>query len=127
MNEQRAKQLILVTTGATVVITTVGTLNQKGELPSAKVPLGAFIAGVMLEVLAEFEPQIAGGLAVIALITTVFVYGQPAFDALGEITNTKAGPAKPPSGPLVGGMMTPPPGGWPTGPLLPGESVYTGP
>lgn len=88
MDSGQAKKLVLVATGGMVVVTTLSTLGTDHRLPSAKVPVGAFIAGMMLAVGAEFAPEVAGALAGVALISTVFVYGGPAFAALHRYTAT---------------------------------------
>jgi hypothetical protein len=60
------------------------------EMPPVRTWIGLTFAGVGMAVMAETSPNIAGGLALLMLTTSVFVYGKPAWDA---ITNATQGPA----------------------------------
>jgi hypothetical protein len=89
MTPAAAKQLVVVSTGSIVVISTVSSLGAEGTLPSAKVPVGGLVAGVMLAVFAEFQPTTAAALAVTALLTSTFVYGGPAWKAIAQFLGRK--------------------------------------
>lgn len=86
MTPEKAKTIVIVGTGGTVLIGTVSLIARTGELPSATVPLGGFIAGVMLALLAEFAPEVAAAFAAVGLITSIFVYGGDAVLTLRNLT-----------------------------------------
>lgn len=68
------------------------------ELPPVRTWVGLTFAGVGLAVLAQSQPNLAGGMALLMLTTSVFVYGKPAWDAISDATNSgprKIGKAKP--------------------------------
>lgn len=88
MTPAESKRLIVTSISGVAIVAAVGKVHETGEIPSVAIPLGALSAGVMLALLAEVQPDIAGKVAAIALITSIFVYGRPAFDAI----NTALGP-----------------------------------
>lgn len=57
------------------------------ELPPIRTWIGLTFAGVGLAVAAQTSPELAGGLALLMLTTSVFVYGKPAWDAISAATN----------------------------------------
>jgi hypothetical protein len=70
------------------------------QMPPVRTWIGLTFAGVGMAVMAETSPNIAGGLALLMLTTSVFVYGKPAWDAI--TTATEGAPkrihkAKPPA------------------------------
>lgn len=56
------------------------------ELPPIRTWIGLSFAGIGLSVLAQNSPDLAGGLALLMLTTSVFVYGKPAWDAIADAT-----------------------------------------
>lgn len=81
MTSAQAKRLILVAVVAGGGLAVVRAYS-KGESPSARIGLGATMAGVMLSVLAEVKPKIAGGLAMVMLSTAVFYVGGDAWKGI---------------------------------------------
>lgn len=82
MDAPSAKRLVVMATAGSVGITTLASLQRDGELPSARLPLGAMAAGIMLAVLAEFWPSGAGGFAIIMLLTTALTTGADAWKGI---------------------------------------------
>lgn len=66
----------------------------KGDVPPVRTWIGMSFAGIGLAVMAQSWPDIAGGLAMLILITSVFVYGKPAYDAISKATSGKATASK---------------------------------
>lgn len=62
------------------------------EMPPVRTWIGLTFAGVGLSVLAQSWPDVAGGVAILMILTSVFVYGKPAWDAISAATTSK-GPA----------------------------------
>lgn len=63
----------------------------KNDLPPVRTWIGLTFAGLGLSVMAQSWPDLAGGMAMLIVITSVFVYGGPAWDAISKATKpTKA-------------------------------------
>lgn len=58
----------------------------KGDMPPVRTWIGLTFAGMGLAVMAQSWPDIAGGIAMLVLITSVFVYGGPAYAAISKAT-----------------------------------------
>lgn len=58
----------------------------KGNVPSARIGVGVAISGAMLLVLAEFSPQLAGAFGALILVTSAFVTGATAWQAITRVT-----------------------------------------
>lgn len=80
--DQAKRYAILGAAGATAV----ASLNSltKGEWPSARIPLGGFVAGAMLAAMAEVWPAGAAGFSMVLLTTAVFVVGGDAWTGLSR-------------------------------------------
>lgn len=88
MNTDRANGLVL--TGVTVSAALVLVKHAaNGELPEARWYVGVAVAGLGLAVLAQTAPTLAGGLAVLMVLTSALVYGGPAWDALSAAVGDK--------------------------------------
>jgi hypothetical protein len=61
------------------------------DMPPARTWIGLSFAGVALSVMAQSWPDLAGGIAMLLVITSVFVYGGPAWTAISK--SLKAKPA----------------------------------
>jgi hypothetical protein len=59
------------------------------KTPGLRIAIGLFASGFLLTGLAEVSPEIASGLAVLAVTTAAFVYGAPAWAALTRATSKK--------------------------------------
>lgn len=71
MNAATAKRWIILAMVGAAASTTVTSISQGDGLPSVRTVIGATIAGLMLTALADVQPEIAGGLAAIALLVVV--------------------------------------------------------
>lgn len=70
---------------ATAVVAASSTLAS-GGVPGIRMAAGLAFTGMGLAAASMFAPDLAGGLSVLILTTTVFVYGKPLADAVGSIT-----------------------------------------
>lgn len=91
MNTANAKQLVVVATMATGLLTVIALYHQ-GKTPSPRVGVGVVASGVILATVAEVAPEIAAGFAVLMLTTAAFVVGGDAW--AGVSAATAATPAK---------------------------------
>ncbi|MFG3244844.1 hypothetical protein [Streptomyces sp. NPDC048157] len=60
----------------------------KGDMPPVRTWIGLTFAGMALSVMAQSWPDMAGGIAMLVLLTSVFVYGKPAYDAINKATKS---------------------------------------
>lgn len=81
--EARGQQLIVGCLTATAVVAAGSTaFDGDGRGPGMRLVVGVSVAAATLATVNMFAPDIAGGMAVLVLTTTVFVYGGPLFDAI---------------------------------------------
>jgi hypothetical protein len=86
--------MILVAMTITVVVATVETVadtHQHG-ISVAKIFVGGFLATGMLLGLSYFLPEFAGGLAVVAMVTTLVDRGKTFSELVTKVTGAKALP-----------------------------------
>lgn len=86
MTTDRANGLVLTSlalSGALVVIREA-TDGDSDRVPPVRFMVGWVIAGAGLAALAQMAPQLAGGLAVLMLVTASLVYGGPAWKAISK-------------------------------------------
>lgn len=81
----QAKRFVLVGVGGTAVLATIGTYRA-GRTPSPRIAVGAVTAGVILAVLAEVLPDLAGALALLMLTTAAFVTLQGGWEGISAAT-----------------------------------------
>lgn len=74
MTSGQAKRYVLLAMVLSAGIATVRPL-MRAELPSVSVPIGVFVAGLMLALLSEFAPSLAGAFAVLIVVTTLLTAG----------------------------------------------------
>lgn len=86
MNATDAKKVVIVSTAGTAVVAAVGAMRSTGQVPARRLVIGAFVAGVGLATLAEFQPPIAAGIATLMLVTGLFVMSGDAMAAITEMT-----------------------------------------
>lgn len=89
MSAARAKRLVLLAMLVAGGTATLRAMRNEGRLPSVRVPIGTFIAGVMLATLAEFAPALAGGLAMLVLVSSALVSAD-AWKGLATATGSAA-------------------------------------
>lgn len=86
MSDTEAKRYVLLAM-LTVGLVTVGrSLATEGELPSVQVPIAIFIVGLFLALAAEIAPPVAGGLAVLIVLSTLLSAGA-VWDAVTRFLN----------------------------------------
>lgn len=83
MNEQRAQQLVVGSVAATAMVSGANYLV-RDETPGMRWIIGVTGSAIGLAIVAMFAPQLAAGLAVLLLATTVFVYGGPVWEAVSK-------------------------------------------
>lgn len=81
----QSKRYIVVATVGTGVLSAIA-VYRRGETPSPRLAAGVLASGVMLSVLAEVAPAIAGGIALLMLTTAVFVVGGDAWEGISNAT-----------------------------------------
>lgn len=86
MNTTRAQTLIVGCLSASAAVAAGSSLASGEGLPGMKMLVGVGVVGVGLSTTAMFAPDLAGGFAALVLVSTVFVYGGPAMDAVASIT-----------------------------------------
>jgi hypothetical protein len=71
VNEKDAKQMILI---ALLVSGLMAASKDvfKGNMPKGRIFFGILVAGLLLSILAEFAPEVAGPLAALLLVTALF-------------------------------------------------------
>lgn len=74
ISKPQAKRYALLATIAAATLAIVAEL-QRGNVPDPRIVVGAVIAAVLLTIGAEMAPAIAGGLAMVMLITALLVTG----------------------------------------------------
>ena len=81
MTPRRAKRIILL---AIIVAGTIAFVRQaaEGEIPSVRIAVGGFVALIMLTLIAEAAPEVAAGFAMLTLVSSIFVTGEPALSAI---------------------------------------------
>lgn len=85
--EHRAQELVVGCLAATAAVAAASTLAS-GDVPGIRMVTGLAFTGMTLAAASMFAPDIAGGLAVLILTTTVFVYGKPLADAVTTLTGS---------------------------------------
>lgn len=87
MSAERGQELIVGCLAATAAVSASSTLAQ-GEIPGLRLVVGFAFTGMGLATVNMFAPDLAGGLAVLILTTSVFVYGKPLMDAVSTLTGS---------------------------------------
>jgi hypothetical protein len=83
MNGPQAKRVVILSVATAGAMTTVRDLAN-GDPPHIRTILGVVVGGVLLAGLAEVQPSIAGGLALLLLTSAVFVVGGDAWAAISK-------------------------------------------
>jgi hypothetical protein len=97
MSTDRANALIVSGLAVTGVLA-VTSDAYKGQAPPVRLAVGLTFAGVGLALLAEPFPDLAGGLAVLVMISAIFVHGGPVIGAVSSVVGaTKSVTAPQPS------------------------------
>lgn len=109
-----------MSTAGTVVLTLLGTASKSDPtdphptIGSGRLVIGAAVVGIMLAGLAQAQPDLAQGLGALMLVTSMFVVGTPAWDAIAHATGggtATAAPGHLPAGATIANH--------PNGPYLP--------
>lgn len=80
MNTQALVITSVVTTG---IVATVGSFAQ-GKRPTVRMGIGLLFAGTVLAVGAETVPSLAAGFATLMLVSSLAVYGGPAWTGINN-------------------------------------------
>lgn len=83
MTSDRAQGLIVTAFGVSASLVLVKAFAAD-DVPPARFVIGTTVAAVMLAALAQVLPDLAGGLAVLILVTSVVVYGGPAWKIITD-------------------------------------------
>lgn len=75
MTETEAKRLIIVATVVASLLAVVAQLVTERELPPVRTGIGVFVAALLLSLLAEASPRVAGGMAALLLTSAVLTLG----------------------------------------------------
>lgn len=85
MNPADAKKLVVVASAGTAVLSAIKAARA-GSVPARRMVLGALVVAIVLSAGAEYQPDVAAGLATLMLITAVFVLGGDAAAGISAIT-----------------------------------------
>lgn len=88
MNSDKAGSIIVGSMGTAVVLATIHDLTTKnsGRMPAMKVPVGGFVATVMLLGLASPAPDLAAMLAVLVMLGVLFgPQGEQVFKVINQV------------------------------------------
>lgn len=88
MTTDRANAHIVTALGVSGALVLIKA-GAESDMPPLRTWVGLTFAGVGLAVLAQSWPQMAGSVALLFLVTSVFVYGKPAYDAITNATSAK--------------------------------------
>lgn len=75
MSATQAKRAVILAMLVAGVTTTATSLIRDGGLPSVQVPIGVFFVGASLALAAEAAPGLAGGMAVLIIVSTILSGG----------------------------------------------------
>jgi hypothetical protein len=85
MTGPEAKRFVLIGVTGAGALTAVDQLR-KGNVPSVRIGVGVLATGVILMAAAEVAPSIAGGFAMLMLVTSAFVLGGGAWSGISTLT-----------------------------------------
>lgn len=85
MNSTQAKRFVLVGVGGAGVLAAIG-VWRSGKAPQPRLAVGALSVGVVLTVLAEVLPDLAGALALLMLTTAAFVTVRSGWEGITAAT-----------------------------------------
>lgn len=88
MNAANAKPLAVVSVLVAGGLSATASFGE-GHIPPLRIGVGALFAGVVLTTMAEVAPQLSVAFSMLVLLSSVFVYGGPAFAAINRATNRK--------------------------------------
>lgn len=76
MTDTEAKRYVIVAMLTVGLVTVSRSLATEGELPSVQVPIAIFVVGLFLALAAEVAPPVAGGMAVLIVLSTLLSAGR---------------------------------------------------
>lgn len=85
MTSDRAKRYVLVGVGGSSLLAVIAAYRSGGR-PSTRIGVGALAAGVILSVIAEVQPDLAGALAMLMLTASAFALGGGAWAGITAAT-----------------------------------------
>lgn len=85
MTPENSKQLVLIGVGGSAVLAVAGEVARTKEWPkNPRIIVGTFAAAIILTGISAAAPDVAGGIAAVMLLTSAFVYGKPAWEAIAK-------------------------------------------
>lgn len=89
MSEDRAQGLVVGCLAASAVIG-AGNAIAEGHAPSARQLVGFSFVAVGLATASMFAPNLAGGMAALVLVSSVFLYSEPLYQAVSGVVGTSS-------------------------------------
>lgn len=93
MTSAQAKRYAILATVVTVALTSVKAARS-GQTPPPQAIVGGFVVAIVLTVLADVAPQVAGPLALFVLVSSLVTAGDQPLAAISQITGRRQ-PAAP--------------------------------
>jgi hypothetical protein len=90
----QAKRLVIGGLGVAGIVAAVGDLSS-GQAPQLRIFIGACIAGAVLAMVAEVQPELAAGLALLVLLSAA-IAGGPA--TIEKVAGATSGSGRTPAG-----------------------------
>ncbi|MBT2400638.1 hypothetical protein [Streptomyces sp. ISL-100] len=84
MSQDQANTWIVTALAVSGTLVIVRDASDK-KVPPVRLAIGLTVAGVLLGTLAQASPQLAGGFAIVLLLTSSLIYGGKAWKTLGDL------------------------------------------
>jgi len=84
MSQEAANTWIVTSLAVSGALVLVRDASAK-KVPPVRLAIGLTVAGVLLGVMAQASPQLAGGFAIVLLLSSSLVYGGKAWKTLGDL------------------------------------------
>lgn len=88
MDVNRAQGMVITAFAVSSALVLIRDVAEQ-QLPPARFVIGTAVAATMLAALAQILPDLAGGLALLILVSAVVVYGGDTWDLLAEAVGRK--------------------------------------
>lgn len=85
MNVDQAQEIVVASMATTAVVTSASLLADD-RLPGVTVIIGLGASAFLLSVGAQFAPDVAAGIAILIMLTDLFVFAGPLWRALDSLT-----------------------------------------
>lgn len=81
-NPTNAKQTVITAIALTAIVTVIRDVAEHTMPDVPKLLIGAFLAAILLTLLADVIPELAAALAILVLVSTLLQNGAPALQAV---------------------------------------------